>query len=279
MKKDYIISAPFSSLSLLSCIFIIVLSTTSNYLRHNYPFRLIHFLSLIQAMIYLNRLFPAQFLNDQVFCTIQGIVEQIFTFTRALWIGYMSFEMYNVVIRNKEKLYFGYYKPLAIFVLLGILTSILPFLLKVEYKESGAWCWIKIENEDDINGLILEIFMFYGLFWVIVFFCGFAAFKVSRQLKKHLGQDGNKFMVRKIQLYPVAMIIMYLPITCCRLLDCKIDYLNYISSSILSLNGLANVIIFGCTDEVKERILRIFKTTNVDQSERSLNSSISFIRS
>ena len=227
-------------------------------------------LALIEFFLFFNRLFPAQVISNDLLCKIQACLNEFLSLVNIFWIGYLKFEMYNVVIRKKQKLQFGYYKPLILFVAISLFGALFPWSLGI-YGKAEFFCWIRSSNSQ--NYAIFNLVFFYAFLWIIILFVIFSSIKVSNSLRNMITDD-KIILVKRIQNYPLTLIVLYAPMTICRFIQSYVvipEWFFMFSISCILCEGIFNAVIFGYTPELKERfhILRSkiwnIKIDDIDQ--------------
>lgn len=261
---QYYTVIPFTGLSFISCLFIISLCACSEFLRKNYPFKLIFILAVIEARMFAVRIFPAYLLGSK-YCFYQAILNNIFTLANNVWVGFICFEMYNVVIREKEKLEYGFYKPLGVILVLSICAGYVPIYLQ-DYGPIGAYCGTEFNNRHLNNDSIIFFSLSFGLRWLVIMFQLIVSFKVSRKLKVQFSEE-NQNIVKKIEYYPIILMTIYIPLTICRMLQLITSVSSILivaSQIIIACEGVLNFIVYGVNNEVKSLLKKFFNRRNGD---------------
>lgn len=272
MEINYLATILFSALSLISCILLFILSLTSSFLRKSYPFYLVFILTTIEIPLFACFIIPIDIIKAYKGCIVQGICLEIFSLMNILWIWYMSFEMYNVVINSRPKMRFGTFWPLLIMLTFSILLSLIILYLDY-YGEAGLWCWIREKKSNKLESILMTLIMFYGILWIIIVWNIFTAIRVAKKLNTKLCGK-NKFVVYKIILYPIGLVLVYIPLTVLRLIDGYVEvpvgFANFAESFSL-LEGFLNVLIFGITNDVKSVILKLFRKKSYKMQYTDMN--------
>lgn len=273
-----------STLSILGCSFILLMFASLKGLR-SLPFKMISILSLFDLINAVGFLIPTYDVeNSSSICMAQAVILNFSSFAGIVWTTFMAVFLLVTIksLRTIEEK--TVIKVLGTVILVSIADTVLPLVVYHEnaYGKTKGWCWIQDEYR------VLRYSLFFGpLFFIILLnFCIY--FKVKSILGGLMQvENANNKMIRKIKkklfLYPIILIICYLPYSAKALLE----VLNYsendftftiISVVLRSLHGFFNFLIYGLTTMVRKQLKRIFYTKLDDSliSLKKTNNSLAF---
>ena len=268
----YLVVAIFSSLSLLGCIFIIIIYAKFEAL-HCFSFKLVVILSIFHCFEYTFQLIPTHVITTPYsLCMFQATMIQFSSLSSALWIGCMSFLLYLQVIKKVKNLQLYLQFCLLFTITLCVSTAIIP-LITGSYGYVGGNCWISGESQ---TGSLFRYLLFFGITWLIIFFNSVVYYKIIQKVKAEMSiknklMDEGKELINRLRLYPIAMMITYAPLTIVRILESISEDLCptwfYMTAyAFYTSNGLMNSVIYGLNDSVRQEISESIRQGQLDMS-------------
>lgn len=244
-------------LSLLSSISIILIYIFYKSLR-TFSFQLIVCMSIsdiIRAVGF--ELSP----NNDITCKVQGILTNFGGLSSIIWSSIIAYSMYAVIVlENINIRKYRFYFVIAAYLVPMILT-LLPLSTNSVGPAEG-WCWFK----NDEYEYIWRIGSFYALLIIAISFNCFCYYKVIKDVNDDLDMlkesshevSTKSSFLKRLNYYPVVLIICYLPVLVKRLYELSTDssiyWLTLLSAITTSTIGFFNAIVYGFTEHVKETI-------------------------
>lgn len=243
-------------LSALSSSFFLLCFFYYEGLRLRLTIQLIAVLQSIDLIVSLNRLITTKpFEANYTSCVIQGLLEQIFSTSELIWIGWFSLFVYRNICKNKPAHEcINIHK--AIFITLLITTPpAIVFEILGYYKHNGFWCWMK-HGDKFFNFFILQFCCSYIFVFLSSAWGGFVMFSVHRTVRKNNRNIDKNTM--RLMIYPIIMFTCYIFLFFYRVseaLEWEVPegYLNF-STFVINLIGTINFLVLGFTDEFKQGI-------------------------
>ena len=135
-------------------------------------------------------------------------------------LGFICALLYIQVILKKSNLEYYFKLFLIITLTICIITTIIPAATN-SYAFIGGSCGIAD------NGYMTNIFryLFFNAFiWIVIIFISFAYWKIIRIVRSEIDivdemTEEGRALVKKLRLYPIAMVITYTPLTIVRILQ------------------------------------------------------------
>lgn len=257
-KMNYEIEAPFAALSSISCLTIIIFSIKYSNLRKNHPHNFVYVLAILDFFWVTICLIPYEKFPNTYFCTIQGFLNQFFNNAQMIWTGFISLETYNVAYRRKIKLLYGFRRPFYYIMGICIILAIIPACFE-SYKEVHGWCWIGLPEEGNYWVMFYLRFFCYFLVLFLVFVWNlYVNFFVYYHLRKHfVGRNYKE--IRRLRIYPIVMLICYLPMTLLTFIPGNSVISNIFlaaANCIFISAGFLNCLAYGCTSNFWNEIKR-----------------------
>ena len=269
----YLIVAIFSSLSVIGSFFIISIYAKFPAL-HCFSFRLIIILSIFDFIENLVLLIPTHIIPSEPnsICIIQAALIQFTSLGSVLWTGFICALLYIQVILKKSNLEYYFKLFLLITLTICIITTIIPAATN-SYAFIGGSCGIA-DNRYMTN--IFRYLFFNAFIWIVIIFISFAYWKIIRIVRSEIDivdemTEEGRALVKKLRLYPIAMVITYTPLTIVRILQsissdlCPV-WFNMLAYAFSMSNGLLNSIIYGFNGSVKKAILENFSVFSKGKS-------------
>lgn len=251
---EYISILVSSLLSLFGCTFILFLYYKYNELQGP-AYKLISILAIIDIFHCIAFIIPT-YNEDRksILCICQAISITAITLASILWTSVISIFLYIGVVKKKpyeDKIL----KTLLFCIFLCLVVAFIPPLLSgfYEFTYKAGWCWIKNDN--------LRFFVLYFPLWLVIitntgiYMVVIKHIKFASHIHPELKQLGHS-MIRKLRMYPVILIISFLPVTLFRIFeyfkhDNKNEYFIIAAGTFTCLNGFFNAIVYGCTKNVR----------------------------
>ena len=261
LQEIYIANAVASFFSILGCLFIILMYLMFTDLQ-KLAFKLIAILAAFDMINALSFLIPT-YTSDEgdLICIVQGILMTYSTFGAVIWTSFIAITLYAIVVKSYLQID-SLLKRYLIFNIIaaGILT-VIPHLLESNYLTSG-FCLLYIGGSEHSYS-----FRFLSMLiplWTIIFVNLMLYTSVFRYLRSGKGGEDAKIrkeLSKKIGIYPIIIIVCYLPFT----IKGAIEFSSWkrnqyefmftiMSGAIRSLIGLFNAIAYGLTKKVKNKI-------------------------
>jgi len=194
--------------------------------------------------------------NFQRLCIAQGWIIQFSENALFTWVAVIAIELCLVVyLQPTEKLEKFYHMGVWAWAVIG---STVPLLINGTdvYGIAGIWCWFP--NHGDY--LIYRFTLFYGPYMIQVIIVIVLTGLVIRKLKQ-IG-DGTNIETRKIILYPIMFLILYIFPMINRINDavhpndpCFALYVLHCLSS--PLLGMSFALVYGSDSEIRQFWIRI----------------------
>lgn len=279
LEKLYLINFIGSCFSTLGSLFIFLMFTVHKKMR-NLPFRLIFYLTVADLGIALAFFLPS---DNYWICQIQGGLASYFMLSSIVWCGIISHAMSKVI-----KCYTDLRKYEKIYLILGYIVPLYCFLVLIDngsYSMTIGWCWIYEKNPSKSEEYLQ---MFYKLitYYFPLLLIELYIFSQYLSIKKYFevnssvltSQDELKRkVVEKMKIYPLVLFCCQIPCALIRILlfFSQIEwYFVAIAGFGLSINGLANAIVYGITQDVKKKLLKMFKKSRKVEKMSELDCSI-----
>ena len=268
--------------SALSCIFIILAYKLLK--LKMFSFRLVVYISTSDLIHSIALMLPQK---PNMLCIIQAMLVEYSSLSEILWTSIMAYSIYQAVINQDPNVEGKEKKFLLIGYGIPILFAFLP-LSTYSYGYGLGWCWITHKKYD----YLWTIFSFY-IFLVVVLMFNTISYvivhrKVTADMKASTLPEAdlkiNYDLLLRLKFYPLILLVCYTPVAVRRTYELLFPssesfWLVWISGFSISITGFLNLVVYGLSKDVKQRVLsscrrESFATTcnasNIDQS--SLNS-------
>jgi hypothetical protein len=264
----YYSTAISSCISGLSSAAIIAIYSLNERIRRTDIGEFILILQSFDFGVSVSLLLPTYFYtSNSILCLMQTLCLQTCNLAEVLWSGYITYVLYQLGIKGREKNSISKRKACFFIVLASLLSGIGPIAAGA-YGFIGEICWI---NLSDIRFSILLRFLCLYLHLWIVFLYNLYVFRkisaVSIHDKRHL------MFYKATRFYPYAIFITNAPLTIYEcLLAFGISDNNNVLAGFVSWSrmlGLFNTIIFGYNKDVRKILTRRFLISR-EESEHSL---------
>ena len=212
-------------------------------------------LSMSLATLLPTPLYP----SERTLCTFQGFLFQFLPISKSLWTAFISADLYWG-IKNQD-IYFSIKKGLAFVIIPGITFAALPLGFGFGGYKFSSFCGVA----DHAVGL----FSCYLVIWIVQIWNIVMLRLFLREYERvNAGGTGANHMKRRLKIYPVFIILCYVPLTVIKIILYS-GWEVYIGLFTFRLSGLANIILYGYTDEFKEALFSR-KIRDVDRNSISL---------
>ena len=253
-----------SILSILGSLFIFFVFIVHKKIR-KLPYRLIIYLTISDLGTSIAFCLPV---SDSWLCNIQGGLLSYFMLSSIFWCSVISHAMvkvikYNFDLENYEKRYllFGFGLP---FLSLAVLADI------KNYKMTYGFCWIYSDNNSGASWtreIIYRAITYYFPLILIQIYIFYLYFMIKRHFYINSGlstfhDDLKRKIVLKMRLYPIILFLCQIPCAVLRILTIWYHpawYFAAIAGAGLSINGMANAMVYGVTQDVRNKLKKVFK--------------------
>ena len=259
--KVYIANATCSCISLLGCTFIVIMYVFFEDLR-GYGFKLVLVLSVFDIINCISFLLPTYDTeNYSVICRTQAFVMNFSTLASVLWTTIIAWSLYKLIVHSDTYIL----KKMKFFIvgtlILTIGVSATP-LITDDYGKNTGWCWIM--HKSDINLEFYEKLFLYSVPVTLAIFINTVLYAIIINNLKNTSDSNSmtRLMGKKLRLYPVILIVCYLPYSVKQIIEytnlSEGDYefsFTLIVGIFRCLHGLLNTLIYGYTAKVRAKIL------------------------
>ena len=224
-------------------------------------------------------------------CMFQALVDSFFALSSILWTTMIAYCLYSTVIqrrpvdetrRKEKKMYLFCWGFPMVVTLLPLTTS--------SYGQTGGWCWIK-GGEGNATGNAWRVLQLYLPLWVAMGYVAYVYYHIVKTIKSVIeaqreadaaqqgggaGSPGGAGsgdgaaaarqqlkMIRRLQFYPVIMLVCWFFPTLNRLQNVFADKpsftLSVLAVSFSSLQGFFNAAAYGLTPSVTTRVAQAFR--------------------
>ena len=252
----YLLGAISGLLSSSCTLFILIVYLKYNQLQ-TFSYGLVMTLLSIDFLNGISFVIPT-FIHEFYLCQFQAFLIQFFGLASALWVGCMSLILYkqlNSTIENTKK-----YAKICFGVVCFVSFTISIVLACVgRYGEVVGHCWIKDEN----YGYLFRLAFLFGPIRFVFGFNLILYHIIIKEIKKQtfysneLKYDGQ-VLIKRIQFYPVSMVLCSLPITLYRIIQIYYDniWIYAVGVFLYALVGVSNSLIYGFNESVKYLIFK-----------------------
>jgi len=183
------------------------------------------------------------------------------------WTGVIAYSIWEVVLRQPPSV--DIEKKFTKFQIVvwssSLVLSILPFFSK-NYGDADGWCWIsRYGKHSPFWGTIWIMVCFYIPLWITIF----CIIIIYRKTLRVLDRSAEPF--KRMRWYPMVLIATYFFATIDRVWQMfrKADFtLSMFRVLFVSLAGLFNVLIYGWTPAVKDKLRTCLDDKDIRSYER-----------
>ncbi|OMJ88777.1 hypothetical protein SteCoe_9243 [Stentor coeruleus] len=274
----YISNAIASLLSIFGCAFIISMYLIFKDLR-KLAFKFIAVLGIFDLINAISFMMPTynKGINDEI-CIIQGILMNFSTFGAILWTNFIAIALYAIVVKSYLRIE-RFIKRYIIFdIFAAIAITAIPNLLESRDSRSG-FCWL---YQGSYPGRYTFRFLtFLVPLWTVITINLTLYAIVFRHLRGGIGGEDAKIRKRlsqKIGIYPLIMIICYLPYTVKGIIEVQgfwdefsyEYYFTLIAGVVRCLIGLLNALAYGFTKSVKKKLKNLCLKKELEDGRSTL---------
>jgi hypothetical protein len=277
-RQIYLINLICSLLSILGSLFIFSVFIVHKKIR-KLPYRLIIYLTISDMGTAIAFCLPS---DDYWLCNLQGGLLSYFMLSSLFWCAIISHAMvkvikYNFDLQQYEKRYFfcGFVVPLLSLLILTDINS---------YHMTYGFCWIYSDQKDQekwILQLSYRIITYYLPLLIIQAYIFYLYFIIKRHFFVNSGlstfqDDLKRKIILKMRLYPFVLFICQIPCMLIRIFAIWTQppwQFAAIAGAGLSINGMLNALVYGVTQDVRNKIKKFFKKSKKSEILNELDSS------
>lgn len=276
LEVIYLSNAIASLLSILGCAFIISMYLIFKDLR-KLAFKLIAVLGFFDLINAISFMIPTynKGINDEI-CIIQGILMNFSTFGAILWTSFIAITLYAVVVKSYLNIEWLMKRYLIFDIFAAIAITAIPNLLESRHSNSG-FCWLYQGSHP--GRYLFRFLTFLVPLWAVITINLSLYVVVFRHLRGGIGGEDAKIrkqLSQKIGIYPLIIIICYLPYTIKGIIEVQgfwsefsyEYYFTLIAGVIRCLIGLFNAFAYGFTKNIRKK-LRHFCSKNYSEEVKS----------
>lgn len=254
--NPYISAVISSTISLIGCTFILYVYFKYKELQGP-AYKLISILVSFDILHCIAFMIPTYTeKSGSTLCICQAFAVTSVTLASIIWTSVISFFLYLTVVKKQScESYIN--KALVICVIFCVIASFIPLTTTdIEgYAHNEGWCWIEDEE--------IRLFVLYIPLWIVIAFNAVTYMvvikhiRIESSLHPELYRIGES-MIRKLKMYPIILIVSFLPATFLRILQCfsegSYEEIVIFASIFICLHGFFNSIVYGCTKNVRSTL-------------------------
>ena len=233
-------------ISFTCCCLYFYIYHTKPEIRKVYGAKYTYILLYFEISMFLATLIPTPFYTSELLCTIQGTFLEFLPIGKSLWTAFISAELYFGF--KIQGIYFSMYKSLAFVILLALILGLLP--LAFGGYNYSAFCVV--------TNILLVLCTFYAVLWIVQIWNAILLRMFLQDYERiNPGGIGASNMRIRFKIYPVLIIVCYLPITLLKLsfyFGKDPAWGLYIGIFTYRLSGLINLIMYGYNHEFKKAL-------------------------
>lgn len=267
-----------SIFSILGSLFIFFVFIVHKKIR-KLPYRLIIYLTISDLGTSIAFCLPV---SDSWLCNIQGGLLSYFMLSSIFWCGIISHAMvkvikYNFDLEIYEKRYFlfGFGLPILSLAILADIKS---------YKMTYGFCWIYSGDKSGSSWtreIIYRVLTYYFPLLIIQIYIFYLYLMIRRHFYVNSGlstfhDDLKRKIIIKMRLYPIVLFICQIPCVVLRIITIWNQptwYFAAIAGAGLSINGMINAMVYGVTQDVRNKMKKIFKKSQKSEILKELDCS------
>ncbi|OMJ85181.1 hypothetical protein SteCoe_13576 [Stentor coeruleus] len=255
--SPYISALISSTISLIGCTFILYVYFKYKELQGP-AYKLISILVSFDILHCITFMVPTYTeKSGSTLCICQAFTITSVTLASILWTSVISFFLYLTVVKKKScEIYIN--KAFITCDILCVIASFIPLATTdiKDYAHNEGWCWIKNEG---IRLLVLYIPLWMVVvFNTVIYMIVIKHIRIESTLHPELYCIGQS-MIRKLKMYPIILIVSFLPSTSLRVLQffSNEPHENFVivASVFICLHGFFNSIVYGLTKNVRSTLL------------------------
>jgi hypothetical protein len=213
-----------------------------------YSYKLIFFFSIGQFILSLEFLFPPSIQTaNQNICSFFGFLINSGQMISVLWMTCIASTILKVFLGSLQSFNkIGLFWVVSSWILIPLLNCI-P-IITGNYTAIGTSC----TYDRKTNGTIERVFIFFLPVWIMLSFSIVCYCKVFYMMKNIEINPNLKKMIQRLMYYPIVMAVNIILLTVERIFlyttkGCELSEITLASSTMTSLNGFINFLLFVCT--------------------------------
>jgi hypothetical protein len=260
-----------SVISMLGSGFIVVMYCAYKDLR-KFAFKLVFMLSICDIIMGFGT-FLADGNEDNNLCRVQAVIIQFGSISGVFWTLVVAYAIREILLVQPRNFHVEEKMPKFHIVVWSssLFLTILPFFSN-SYGDADGWCWIsKYGSHSSFWGTFWRMVCFYIPLWVTIVI----VIVIYRRASKVMDRTSATF--KRIRWYPMVLIATYFFATVDRVWQIfgNANYeLCVFRVLFVSLAGLFNVLIYGLTPAVKDKLRSCRHSNGVTRYDK-LDSGIS----
>jgi len=219
----------------------------------SFPLKLICNLFFADFIYSISNLMPNLSRQYPYACNIEGILRIFGCWASVFWATIISYSAYCLTVKNDFSIIQKYRMMLVIGYIMPSLFAAVPFLpIPVDYTYNGAFC-IPMYSKPGIDlaektekTILIQFLFFLGWAWVAIFLTTYYYIKLFSYLRD-LELDSSIVEVKKILIFPVLLLIAFIPMTLDNLVLFPSFHFPLLAfyTIVLHALGLLNVLAYG----------------------------------
>ncbi|OMJ73216.1 hypothetical protein SteCoe_28161 [Stentor coeruleus] len=247
-----------------------------------YYFQAVFYTSIADGLKAIIYFIPISALKISEVCYLCAITTNYMTITSTMWSLFISVVLYQAIFKSIVKA--EKYTKVWFVIIFCILP--LVFLLPLITGSYGLVS-INCTFKENFSGNMWRIGLFYIPGWIMIFVSVYAYFTIFKRINFELIDTGTKIILRKVILYPLLIIFLFIMLSILRILEiilptsCGLAYFSAFCLSLYASQGFWNAVIFFRTPLVRSIICkrRHNRKLNCISSEVSASSNINLLDS
>ncbi|OMJ92178.1 hypothetical protein SteCoe_5172 [Stentor coeruleus] len=260
----YLIIAVASIFSVMGSLFILIIYVKYPNLQC-FAFRLVVYLSLFNFFESSSQLIPSYKIDPKM-CLYQSMLNQFFGLCNILWTGFICLILYFQICEIQS----NFVRNEKLYLLLTLLISSISIIIPVSFSSFGyvgGNCWIK---EHELGNLFRFVFFFIPA-WTVIALITIIYIKIIRTVQREslliteMTISSNR-VISKLKMYPIVMIVGFLPLTVYRIFEVFIDppiWLYAASIGFYTCIGFMNAVVYGLNEAVKDEVFKTYLKQDV----------------
>ncbi|KRX01860.1 hypothetical protein PPERSA_00482 [Pseudocohnilembus persalinus] len=195
--------------------------------------------------------------EDKMVCKVQAFLINYGELSSILWTTVIAWVLYQKIVIQRIQNYNQYEMKMFFYAyLIPMFFSFIPIMTE-DYGNAGAWCWIRIRENQKWRSQILRLFEFYLPLWIAFIYNGISMYKVYKFVKQRTQDRKEHNLVNKLKFYPLILIFCWSMGTIDRIFNfAGQSYFTFHIFHILlaGLQGFINAMVYGLTKKVRKEI-------------------------